>query len=73
MCIWIGGLFGSGGSQYAGWGIPIILVPGLLGLGIWLRIARRWRGFLPGLLIGFFVTCLVPVGIVAVVCGPMSH
>jgi len=39
------------------------------GVAVWLRLRFRWRGFLPGLLIGFGLTCLVPVGIVAVICG----
>ena len=40
-----------------------------IGAGVWARVHLRWKGFLPGLLIGFGLTCLVPIGIVAVVCG----
>ena len=39
-------------------------------LCVWTRVRLGWRGFLPGLLIGFRLTCLVPVGIVAALCGP---
>jgi len=39
------------------------------GLAVWLRLRFRWRGFLPGVLVGFGLTCLVPIGIVAVICG----
>ena len=36
-----------------------------------LVVGRRigLRGFIPGLLIGFSLTCLVPVGILEVICG----
>lgn len=46
--------------------LPVI---GMLAFGVWLRVHRGWRGFLPGLLLGFGLTCLVPVGVAAVVCG----
>jgi hypothetical protein len=41
----------------------------LSSLACWLRLRFRWRGFLPGVLIALAMTCLVPVGIVAVACG----
>lgn len=64
----------SGHSPSAMAGNPVVLVIGALlvclgGITIWLRLRFRWRGFLPGLLIGFALTCLVPAGIVAVICG----
>jgi hypothetical protein len=49
--------------------IAVALV-GVGALAIWLRLRFRWRGFLPGLLIGFGLTCLVPVGILLMICGP---
>ena len=64
------------------WGSPFIdrqnivfcaLATALVAVGslaIWLRLRFRWRGFLPGLLIGFGLTCLVPIGILLVICGP---
>lgn len=42
-------------------------------LAIWLRLRFRWRGFLPGLLIGFGLTCLVPVGLLLIICGGMGR
>jgi len=51
----------------------ILFIGGVLmllgGLAVWLRLRFKWRGFAPGLLLGFGLTCLVPVGIVVVVCG----
>ena len=41
----------------------------VIGLCIWLRVAYRWTGFVPGVLIGVGVGCLLPVGIVAVICS----
>jgi hypothetical protein len=38
-------------------------------LAIWLRVRFRWRGFLPGLLLGLGLSCLVPIGIVLIICG----
>jgi hypothetical protein len=51
---------------------PFAIAAALIGAGalaIWLRIRFRWLGFLPGLLIGFGLTCLVPVGILLIICG----
>jgi hypothetical protein len=42
------------------------------GLGLWLRLRFKWRGFIPGLLLGFGLTCLVPIGIVFVICGGLG-
>ena len=50
-----------------------IIMAGALGVVITLcvlvRTKYRWRGFLPGVLIGVGVGCLIPVGIVAVICA----
>ena len=56
------------GTNALAWIIGTLLVC-IGGITLWLRLRFRWRGFLPGLLIGFGLTCLVPVGIVAVICG----
>jgi hypothetical protein len=76
---WVGTLVLIGGLVYSTqaspafdnlWGIGIAIpLIGLISLIVHLRVNRKWRGFLPGVLIGFCVCCLVPVGIVAVVCG----
>jgi hypothetical protein len=42
---------------------------GIGALAIWLRLRYRWRGFLPGILIGFGLTCLLPIGIVWAICA----
>ena len=44
----------------------------VLAFSIWLRTNYRWRGFIPGVLIGLGLTCLVPIGIVAVACANMQ-
>lgn len=59
---------GMRGEDRVLWLIGAALV-GIGGLAIWLRVRFRWRGFLPGLLIGFGLSCLLPIGIVAVICG----
>ncbi|MGA3067884.1 MAG: hypothetical protein ABSF29_13660 [Tepidisphaeraceae bacterium] len=41
----------------------------LIALGIYLQAKRGWRGYFPGLFIGFAFTCLLPLGIAAVICG----
>jgi hypothetical protein len=56
---------GSGGVAF---GI-FALLSLVIALAVWVRLRFEWRGFIPGLLIGFGITCLLPVGIVAVICG----
>lgn len=51
------------------WVAAALPLVGALAFGVYLRVRHGWRGFLPGMLLGFGLTCLVPVGIVAVVCG----
>ena len=46
----------------------ILVLSGLIGLCLWVRIGQRWKGFIPGVLISFCLTCLVPVGIVGFIC-----
>jgi hypothetical protein len=55
--------------QNAAFSAIAVALVGVGALAIWLRLRFRWRGFLPGLLIGFGLTCLVPVGILLVICG----
>ena len=66
---WVAACFGAQGNgtvvSVAGGAVLV----GLVWLCAWVRLRRRWRAFIPGVLIGFGLTCLVPVGIVAVVCG----
>jgi hypothetical protein len=52
------------------WWIPPALMLGLvIAACIWTRVKFGWRGFVPGVLIGLGLTCLVPIGIIAVICG----
>lgn len=51
---------------------PVFAIFGpLLALALLSVIAakRSWRGFGPGVLIGLALTCLVPIGLVLVLCG----
>ena len=45
------------------------LLSAVIVLSSWLRVAHRWTGFIPGVLIGVGVGCLLPVGVVAVICA----
>ena len=38
-------------------------------LCIYFRAALGWTGFIPGVLLGLCLGCLLPVGLVAVICG----
>ncbi len=35
----------------------------------WVSFRLKWKGFIAGVMIGLLLTCLVPLGIVAVICG----
>ena len=81
---WLAGTGGVAGIAFAAanarTGTPTLLVPLLtvalllaILLGSYVRFRLGWRGFIPGMLLGFGLTCLVPVGIVAVVCGPWNR
>jgi len=54
--------------EIALWVVGLMLVC-LGGVAIFLRVRYDWRGFIPGLLIGLILTCLIPIGIVSVICG----
>jgi hypothetical protein len=41
----------------------------LLTLCVYIRMQYKWRGFIPGVLLGFGVTCLLPLGLLAILCG----
>ena len=49
--------------------VGMLIVFGLA--AILLQVKFRWRGFVPGMLLGLVLTCLVPVGLVFVICGGM--
>jgi hypothetical protein len=49
-----------------GLGAELVLV---FAFSIWVRVKYKWRGFIPGVLLGFGLTCLVPIGLVFVICG----
>jgi hypothetical protein len=50
-----------------GW-LAAVLV-GLIFSAIALRRRAGWTTFVPGILLGFAITCIIPVGIAAVICG----
>jgi len=56
-------------SQNATYAAIAFALVGTGSLAIWLRVRYRWRGFLPGLLIGFALSCLLPLGILLIICG----
>jgi len=41
----------------------------IITLCVHVRTQYRWRGFIPGVLLGFGVTCLLPLGILTILCG----
>jgi hypothetical protein len=50
----------------------VMLACGLVALtvyGAYLHRTRRWTAFTPGVLIGVRITCLLPVGVVALLCA----
>jgi hypothetical protein len=64
----VGGAYGSGMAFQSGWaalfGWLLVLVP----CSVYFSGRLGWRGFVPGVLIGAALTCLVPLGIVAALC-----
>ena len=60
----------SGPADTLQWVAAGTILAALLVLACVVRVRHGWRGFLPGLLLGLLLTCLVPWGIAAVVCGP---
>ena len=50
-----------------------VALVGPIGLTVVVRDRFDWRGFLPGVLVGIGLTCLVQVGIIVVLCGPCSR
>jgi len=71
---WIGGFAAvvmtgmASNNATAVLGVLVITAAALIWGGTYLHL-RGWRGFVPGLLIGFAITCLLPFGIAAVICG----
>jgi hypothetical protein len=45
------------------------VIVGLLMATFALRRRAGWTTFFPGILLGFGITCILPVGIIAVICG----
>ena len=73
LASWLGVVLGGGGGQATTpWWTAAVIVVGLIGLTAWVAIRYRWTWFLPGVLLGLLLTCLVPWGILAVVCGPLG-
>ncbi len=62
------GTFGPRAGQLMFYSIIATAACLVIGVCVWVHIKLRWRSFIPGMLVGFALTCLVPIGIVAVVC-----
>ncbi len=72
VALWVAVGAAASGAPPVLWGGGGLILAGVAWLGWWQHTRHGWRGFVPGLLLGFLLTCLVPVGIVAVVCGPLG-
>ncbi len=46
-----------------------IAAAGIIVLCVLLHGKYRWTGFIPGVLIGVLLSCLIPVGLFLVLCG----
>ncbi len=49
--------------------VAILALGGFVALCVYVYRVYHWRAFVPGALLGFGVTCLLPVGIIVVLCG----
>ncbi len=49
--------------------IPVLAIGAQIALGIHYVRRKRWKSFPSGQLMGMGLTCLLPIGILAVVCG----
>ncbi len=49
--------------------LAVVYLIGLAVLMAWIRIRYEWHGFIPGVLLGFGLTCLLPLGYIAILCG----
>jgi hypothetical protein len=65
----IGGAYVVAMVSRSGWGAMVGWLIVLVPCCVYFAGRLGWRGFVPGVLIGAALTCLVPVGIVAVMCG----
>jgi hypothetical protein len=54
----------SGGVQ-----IVVTAVLAVIAFSLWMHLKLGWRLFAPGVLLGFGLTCLLPLGIAAALCG----
>jgi len=53
--------------------IAALLVAGLIFLGMYLQTFRGWRSFLPGVLLGLGLSCIIGVGGIFWLCGGGFH
>jgi hypothetical protein len=59
------------GPWWIGWVAPVVAIAGVFSLGYLVQIRKGWRGYMPGMMLGLLLTCLVPVALAPVLCGPM--
>jgi hypothetical protein len=64
----------SGGSPFEEAIILLVIALALVGIVVLCVVMRRkyqWRGFIPGVLLGVALNCLLPLGILAILCAQM--
>jgi hypothetical protein len=62
------GMAGLGGRIFI-YSVMMVALGGLITLCVHVRIRYHWRGFIPGVLLGMGLTCLLPLGILTILCG----
>src|SRR5205823_5499980 len=53
--------------------LALAILAGALVLAIFLRNRYSWFAFLPGVLLAFALSCLIPVGVLLAVCSGYAH
>jgi 4-hydroxybenzoate polyprenyltransferase len=64
----IGAAYGLGMGFQSGWAALFGWVAVLVACSIYFGGRLKWPGYVPGILIGAAMTCLVPAGILATLC-----
>ncbi len=64
----------SGGSPFEAAAVLLVIslaLAGIIALCVVMRQKYQWRGFIPGVLLGVGLNCLLPLGILAILCAQM--
>jgi hypothetical protein len=62
-------LWQGGASDTVNYLLVALALGLILTLCVYIRTQYKWRGFIPGVLLGSGVTCLLPLGLLAILCG----